>query len=93
MQKHSDAWHPVQFASGTLNSAEQNYSQIEREALSVLFGCDRFRQFLLGSKFIIKNYHKPLQRVIGGKSGVPLNCSARLQRWALQMSQFSYSFE
>ena len=42
MQKHADVWHPVQFASRTLNSAEQNYSQIEREGLSVLFGCERF---------------------------------------------------
>ena len=42
IQKHADAWHLVQFASRTLNSAEQNYSQIERAALSVLFGCERF---------------------------------------------------
>ena len=93
MQKHADAWHPVQFASRTLNSAEQNYSQIVREGPSVLFGCERFRQFLLGCKFFIKNYHKPLQKVISDKSGVQLNCSARLQIWALRMSQFSYSFE
>ena len=82
MHQHGDAWYPVQFASRTLNSAERNYSQIEREALTVtvLFGCEKFRQFLLGSRFIIKNDHKPLKKVIGGNSGIPLNCSARLQR-------------
>ena len=31
--------------------------------------------------------------VIIGKSGVPMKCSARLQRWALRMMQFNYPFE
>lgn len=93
MQLHSDGWYPVQFASRTLNPAEQNYSQIEREALSVIFGCERFRQFLLGSKFLIKNDHKPLLKLFAHDSGVPLNCSARLQRWKLRLSQFQYVFQ
>ena len=53
-------WLPVQYSSRSLNSAEKNYSQVEREALSVIFGVDRFRNYLLGSKFVIKNDHKPL---------------------------------
>ena len=80
IQKHAHSWHPVQFASLTLNSGEQNYTQIEREALNILFGFERLRQFLLRSKFIIKNDHKSFQKVIGGKSGVLLNCSAQLRR-------------
>lgn len=94
MQKHPEGWLPVQFASRTLSAAERNYSQIEREALSVIFGCEKFRQYLLGSKFLIKNDHKPLLNIFSNKkSGIPNNCSARLKRWALRLSQFHFVFE
>ena len=93
MQKQGNVWFPVQFASRTLNAAEKNYSQIEREALSVVFACEKFKQFLLGSYFTIKNDHKPLQKLLGCFNNVPTNCSARLQRWALRLSQFKYKFE
>ncbi|XP_066981053.1 uncharacterized protein [Macrobrachium rosenbergii] len=52
-------WLPVKFTSGTLNNVERNYSNLEREALSVVFGCEKFREFL-GSKFIIRNDQQPL---------------------------------
>jgi hypothetical protein len=86
-------WCPVQFASRTLNSAEKNYSNIEREALSVVFGCDRFRKFLLGAKFIIRNDQQPLRKLLAHDSNVPTTCSARLQRWALKLSQYNYIFQ
>ena len=35
---------PVAFASCTLSSREANYSQIEKEALSLIFGLHRFHQ-------------------------------------------------
>lgn len=85
-------WAPVQFASRTLNKAECNYSQIEREGLSVVFAVDKFREFLLGSHFIIFNDHKPLFTLFAKDRPVPLSCSARVQRWALKLSQYDYSF-
>lgn len=39
---------PVAFASRTLNSAEQNYSQVENEALAIIFGVIMFNQYLMG---------------------------------------------
>lgn len=42
---------PLGFASRALSTTEQNYSQIEREALGMHFGCNRYRLFLLGSHF------------------------------------------
>lgn len=84
-------WYAIQFVSRSLNSAEKNYSNIEREALSIMFGCERFRKFLLGRKFKIHNDQKPLQKLLANDSPVPTSCSARLQRWALRLSQFDYT--
>lgn len=92
MQEYPDGWYPVQFASRTLNRAERNYSQIEREALSVVFACEKFRQYLLGSPFVINNDHRPLLKFFSGKSGISPHCSARLKRWALRLAQFNYQF-
>ena len=89
----TEPWSPVQFASRSLNDAERNYSNIEREALSVVFGCEKFKKFLLGARFTIRNDQQPLRKLFGLKSGVPTTCSARIQRWALKLSQFHYDFE
>ena len=59
------------------------------EALSVLFNYERFRQFLLRNKFIIKNDIKSLQIVIWWSS-VEFCCSVTKM---LGMSQFNYIFE
>ena len=88
----NDSWHPVQFISRTLNKAEQNYSNIEREALSVVYACEKFSKFLLGCHFTIRNDHQPLKKILKCNSGVPNNVSARLQRWALRLSQYQYNF-
>lgn len=85
-------WLPVQFASRSLNPAEKNYSQIEREGLSVIFGTDKFRNFILGTKFIIFNDHKPLHTLFSKHKAVPQSCSARVLRWALKLSQYDYEF-
>lgn len=85
-------WSPVQFSSRTLNNAERNYSQIEREGLSVIFALDKFREFLLGSPFTIFNDHKPLFTLFAKDKPVPISCSPRIQRWALKLSQFNYKF-
>ena len=38
-QYFEDDWHPIAVASRALDKSEQNYAQIERETLSVVFPC------------------------------------------------------
>ena len=42
---------PIAYVSRSLTAIEQRYSQIEREALAIVFGCEHFHMYLIGCKF------------------------------------------
>ncbi|CAN6547391.1 unnamed protein product [Malus baccata var. baccata] len=46
--------HVIYYASRTLNDAQLNYSTTEKELLAVVFALDKFRSYLLGTKFDIE---------------------------------------
>ena len=52
---------PIAYASRTLAPAECKYSQLDKEALAIVFGVDKFHQYLNGKRFTILSEHKPLQ--------------------------------
>ena len=52
---------PVAFISRSLTKAEQNYAQIEKECLSIVFTCEHFNQYIHGRELIfIQTDHRPL---------------------------------
>lgn len=83
--------HPIMFASTTLNSAEKNYSQIERESLALVFGVKKFHYFIYGRKFELQTDHKPLLAIFGSKSGIPAYTASRLQRYAITLLAYNFS--
>lgn len=85
---------PIAFASRSLNKAEKNYSQIEKEALSLVFGVKKFHMYLYGKQsFTLVTDHKPLLAILGSKAGLPTLVAARLQRWAIILAAYSYDLE
>ncbi|KAJ7995326.1 hypothetical protein DPEC_G00243390 [Dallia pectoralis] len=84
---------PIAFASRTLNKAECNYAQIEREALSIVFGVRKFHQYLYGRKFTLLTDHRPLTSIFGPYTRIPSLAASRMQRWALLLSAHTYEIE
>jgi len=83
--------HPIFYLSRLLTGSEQNYANIEREALAIVWATCRARQFLLGRHFLLVTDHKPLEFIFDKEKALPKVTSARLMRWALQLSAFDYS--
>ena len=83
----------IAYASRSLAPAEKQYSQLEKEALAIVFGIKKFHQFLYGRKFVILSDHKPLQGLFNETKGIPLLASARIQRWALTLSAYDYTIQ
>ena len=83
---------PIAFASHTLASSERRYSQLDNEALAIMFGVKRFHQYLYGRQFIIHSDHKPLMFIFDESKAVPSTASARIQRWPSRSAVIPITF-
>ncbi|XP_054710970.1 uncharacterized protein K02A2.6-like [Uloborus diversus] len=81
---------PIFFASKTLSKAERNYAQVHKEALAIIFGIKKFNKFLQGQKFTIETDSRPLLTLFGHNKPVPTMVNARMQRWAIILSNYDY---
>jgi len=79
---------PVAYASRALTSAEQNYSQIEKETLAICFACTKFHQYIYGKTVTVHTDHKPLEIIM--KKPIA-KAAPRLQRMMLQLQRYQLS--
>ena len=57
----------IAYTPRTLTQSEKGYVQLEKEALSLIFGVKKFHQFLYGHKVNLVKDHKPLTTILGPK--------------------------
>lgn len=82
---------PISFASRSLTACERNYSQIEKEMLSILFACTKFKFYIYGRTVRVINDHKPLLGIM--KKEIHKIASAKLQRMKLKLLNFDILLE
>lgn len=85
--------YPIGFRSRTLSKAERNYSQLEKEALALVFGVTRFKDYLYGNHFVLVTDHKPLTGLFNPGKAIPPMAAARIQRWALLLDNYHYTLQ
>lgn len=55
----------IEYSLKFLTSAEQNYSQIEKKELALVFAVKKFHKMIYGRKFLLQTDHKPLLAFFG----------------------------
>ncbi|XP_052126610.1 uncharacterized protein K02A2.6-like [Frankliniella occidentalis] len=74
---------PVAYASRSLTTTEQNYAQIEKELLAIVFSCQKFQYYLYGHPNVkILTDHKPLVSIF--KQALSSITSKRITRLMLK---------
>ena len=85
--------YPILNISKILSATQKHYSQIKKEALSLVYALKKFHQFLYGRNYIVVTDHKPLVTLFAPYKGTPVMAANRLARWALLVHQYDYTVE
>lgn len=79
----------IEYTSRSLSESERQWTQIEKEALAVLFGLEKFDQYTYGRKVFIQNDHKPLETILRK----PFNqAPKRLQEIIMKLHRYDIEF-
>ena len=77
-QRTDKTFKAIYYASKTFNEAQENYSTTEKEMLAMVFSCEKFRPYMLGSHVIVHTDHATIKYLLAKKDAKP-----RLIRWVL----------
>ena len=73
----------IYYAIKTFNEAQENYSTTEKEMLAMIFACEKFRPYILGSHVVIHTDHVAIKYLMTNK-----DAKLRLIRWVLLLQEF-----
>ena len=77
-QRTDKTFRAIYYASKTFNEAQENYSTTEKEMLAIVFACEKFRSYILGSHVIVHIDHATIKYLLTKK-----DVKLRLIRWVL----------
>ena len=82
-QKADKMFRAIYYATKNFNEAQENYLTIEKEMLAMVFACEKFRPYILGSHVIIHTDHAAIKNLMTKKEA-----KSRLIRWVLLLQEF-----
>ena len=83
-QRTDKVFRAIYYASKTFNEAQENYSTTEKDMLAIVFACEKFRPYILGSHIIIHTDHAAIKYLMAKKEAKP-----RSIRWVLLLQEFN----
>ena len=83
IQRTEKIFRAIYYANKTFNEAQEKYSTTEKEMLIMVFTCEKFRPYILGSHVIIHIDHAAIKYLMKKKDEKP-----RLIRWVLLLQEF-----
>ena len=82
-QRKEKIFRAIYYASRTFNVAQENYSTTEKEMLAIVFACEKFRPYILGSHVIVHTDHAAIKYLMSKREA-----KLRLIRWVLLLQEF-----
>lgn len=80
--------HPIAYESRKLRGSEKNYSMYDKEMLAIIHALAKYRQYLIGGRFVIKTDHNSLKYFLNQK-----DLSERQQKWVSKLQAFDFDIE
>ena len=81
-QRTENIFKVINYAIKTFNEEQENYSTTEKEMLAMVFACEKFRPYILGSHVVIHTDHAAIKYLMAKKDVKP-----RLIRWVLLLQE------
>lgn len=81
MQDH----HPIAFESRKLRDNERLYSTYDKEMLAIMHALAKFRQYLVGGKFVVRKDHNSLKYFLEQKE-----LNERQQKWVSRIQAYGF---
>ena len=82
-QRTDKMFKAIYYARKTFNEAQENYSTTKKDMLAIVFACEKFRPYILGSHVIFHSDHATIKYLMAKKEAKP-----RLIGWVLLSQEF-----
>lgn len=90
VQKQNGELRVICYASRAFTSVEEIYCQTKKEALAIVWACERLHHYLFGTRFTLLTDHEPLEVIYGNKKK---KSSARIERWVLRLQSYDFAIK
>ena len=84
---------PIAFYSRVLTETEKRYSQIDKEALGIKSGVERFFYYIFGRRFTLITDSKPLSQIFAPQRSLPPLSATRMQHYAVYLANFNFDIQ
>lgn len=83
----------ISFAAKSLTPTEQRYSQVQREALGIVYGVEHFFFYLLGRRFTVRTDAMGVAYIFKRQKDEAKKVIRRAEGWAMRLAAYDFNIE